>query len=65
MAVLQEFLRGKEYVLDHVSVDGVHKAVMICVYDKRLVNGTAFVYHGVLPMPSDSPEAKLLFPYVG
>ena len=51
--------------MDHVSVDGVQKAVMICVYDKRLVNGTAFVYHGVLPVPSDSPEAKLLFPYVG
>ena len=51
--------------MDHISVDGVQKAVMICVYDKRLVNGTAFVYHGVLPVPSDSPETKLLFPYIG
>ena len=37
----QEFLRGKEYVVDHVSRDGVHKVVMIWVYDKRPVNGSA------------------------
>merc|ERR1712232_1002867 len=60
----QEFLKGKEYVIDHVSVDGVHKTVMIWVYDKRAVNGAAFVYHGMLPVPSDSAEAKVLIPYV-
>jgi len=60
----QEFLRGKEYVIDHVSVDGVHKTVMIWEYDKREVNGAAFVYHGMLPVSSDSPEAKLLIPYI-
>ena len=59
----QEFLLGKEYV-DHVSVDGEHKTMMFCVYDMRPVNGAAFVYHGVLPVPSDSPEAKLLIPYM-
>jgi Phosphoribosylglycinamide synthetase, ATP-grasp (A) domain len=37
----QEFLRGKEYVVDHVSRDGVHKTVMVWVYDKRPVNGAA------------------------
>ena len=31
----QEFLRGKEYVIDHVSRDGVHKTMMVWVYDKR------------------------------
>merc|ERR1740138_483046 len=60
----QEFLRGKEYVVDHVSMDGVHKTVMIWVYDKRAVNGAPFVYHGVLPVPSDSQEAQVLIPYV-
>ena len=45
---------GKEYVVDHVSVDGEHKTMTIWVYDKRPVNGAAFVYHGVLPVPSDS-----------
>ena len=31
----QEFLKGKEYVVDHVSRDGVHKTTMVWVYDKR------------------------------
>jgi biotin carboxylase len=39
----QEFLRGQEYVVDHVSRDGVHKTCMIWVYDKRPTNGSAFV----------------------
>ena len=60
----QEFRRGKEYEVDHVSVDGEHKTTMIWVYDKRTVNGAAFVYHGMLPVPSDSPEARLLIPYM-
>jgi len=59
----QEFLRGKEYVVDHVSRDGVHKTVMVWVYDKRPVNGAAFVYFGCVPVASDSPEAKILIPY--
>jgi len=60
----QEFLKGKEYVIDHVSVDGKHKTVMVWVYDKRAVNGAAFVYHGMLPVDSESPEAKVMIPYV-
>lgn len=60
----QEFLRGKEYVVDHVSRDGVHKAVMIWVYDKRPMHGSAFVYFGCVPVDSESAEAKILIPYV-
>jgi biotin carboxylase len=60
----QEFLRGKEYVVDHVSRDGKHKTVMIWLYDKRPANGSAFVYFGCVPIDSSSPEAKLLIPYV-
>mmetsp|Transcript_19370 Transcript_19370/g.42811 ORF Transcript_19370/g.42811 Transcript_19370/m.42811 type:complete len:462 (-) Transcript_19370:303-1688(-) len=60
----QEFLKGKEYVVDHVSMDGVHKTVMIWVYDKRPANGSAFVYFGMLPVRSDSAEAQVLVPYV-
>jgi len=60
----QEFLRGREYVLDHVSRDGVHKTVMVWVYDKRPANGSAFVYFGCVPVDSESPEAKILIPYV-
>lgn len=59
----QEFLRGKEYVVDHVSRDGKHKTMMVFVYDKRPANGSAFVYFGQIPIPADSPEAKILIPY--
>jgi len=45
--LIQEFLKGKEYVVDHVSRDGVHKCVMVWVYDKRPTNGAAFVYYGL------------------
>jgi len=41
--LIQEFLKGKEYVVDTVSHDGVHKAVAIWEYDKVLVHGSAFV----------------------
>merc|ERR1719401_3048754 len=59
----QEFLKGTEYVVDHVSRDGVHKCVMVWVYDKRPTNGSAFVYHGMIPVDSNSEEAKILIKY--
>jgi len=62
--ICQEFLKGKEYVIDHVSRDGVHKLMMVWVYDKRAVNGAAFVYYGMLPVDVNSPEAQQLVPYV-
>ena len=27
--LLQEYLQGKEYIVDHVSRDGVHKTTMV------------------------------------
>lgn len=45
--VLQEFLCGKEYVVDCVSKDGEHKVVAIWEYDKRQANGSRFTYFGV------------------
>lgn len=59
----QEFLKGKEYVVDHVSRGGVHKVVMVWVYDKRPTNGAAFVYYGMLPVDVNSPEAQVLIKY--
>mmetsp|Transcript_22138 Transcript_22138/g.35661 ORF Transcript_22138/g.35661 Transcript_22138/m.35661 type:complete len:497 (+) Transcript_22138:172-1662(+) len=61
--VCQEFLQGKEYVVDQCSRDGVHKTVMLWVYDKHPANGADFVYYGMIPVDSESPEAKLLIPY--
>lgn len=60
----QEFLKGKEYVVDHVSLNGVHKTMMVWVYDKRERNGSAFVYFGCVPVEADSEEANLIIPYI-
>jgi len=59
----QEFLAGTEYVVDHVSKDGVHKTVMVYVYDKRPTNGAPFVYWNMLPVDSSTPEAQQLIKY--
>merc|ERR1712113_350636 len=61
--LVQEFLKGQEYVVDHVSRDGVHKCVMVYVYDKRPTNGAAFVYYGMIPVDAESKEAKILIEY--
>jgi hypothetical protein len=37
--------------------------MMVWVYDKRSVNGAAFVYFGCVPIDSNSPEAKILISY--
>ena len=62
--VVQEFLRGREFVVDTVSRLGEHKVVMLWEYDKRAANGAEFVYHGEKPLAADSDEAQLLMPYV-
>lgn len=59
----QEFLIGREYVVDMVSRDGVHKVVMTWLYDKRPANGSAFVYFGDIPVDPGSPESLQLIPY--
>ena len=59
----QEFLKGTEYVVDHVSRDGVHKTMMVWVYDKRPTNGGDFVYYGMVPVDSQSREAQILIKY--
>merc|ERR1712084_74805 len=61
--LVQEFLKGQEYVIDHVSRDGVHKCVMVYVYDKRPTNGAAFVYYGMIPVDAESKEAQILIEY--
>lgn len=63
MVLCQEFLRGKEYIVDHVSRDGVHKTSMVWLYDKRPANGSAFVYYGCLPLDPNTPEARILISY--
>lgn len=59
----QEYLRGTEYVIDQVSRNGVHKVVTIWQYDKRFVNGAAFVYFGMKLVSCDSPLSQELIAY--
>ncbi|KAL3914560.1 MAG: hypothetical protein SGARI_000059 [Bacillariaceae sp.] len=60
----QEFLKGDEYVIDHVSLNGVHKTVMLWVYDKRKANGGDFVYFGMKPVDPTTEKAKILINYI-
>jgi hypothetical protein len=62
-ALVQEFLSGKEYVIDKVSKDGVHKVVAVWEYDKRMCNGHNFIYFGNRLRASDSDRAKEMIAY--
>mmetsp|Transcript_29231 Transcript_29231/g.90831 ORF Transcript_29231/g.90831 Transcript_29231/m.90831 type:complete len:427 (+) Transcript_29231:64-1344(+) len=59
----QEFLRGHEYVVDHVSRDGEHKTMMVWVYDKRPANGAEFVEYGMVPVDPGSAVACKIVHY--
>jgi hypothetical protein len=61
--LVQEYLLGTEYVVDKVSIDGVHKIVAIWQYDKRAVNGAPFVYFGMKLMSSTSKMAQCMIKY--
>lgn len=61
--LLQEFLRGNEYIVDHVSRDGVHKTTLVWVYDRRLANGSDFVCFGQQCVLADEPVAQQLIAY--
>jgi len=61
--LLQEFLRGKEYIVDHVSRDGVHKTTLVWVYDRRPANGSDFVCFGQQCVLADEPVAQQLIAY--
>ena len=61
--LVQEYLVGKEYVIDKVSRDGVHKLVAIWEYDKRFVNNANFVYFGMKLMSPDSEKMQSMVRY--
>jgi biotin carboxylase len=61
--LVQEYLVGKEYVIDKVSKDGVHKLVAIWEYDKRSINGANFIYFGMKLHPSTDPKAQQMVAY--
>jgi hypothetical protein len=61
--VIQQFLEGKEYVVDTISLDGKHKCVAVWEYDKRNCNGHDFVYFGVRLLSGDDPKCQELIRY--
>lgn len=61
--LVQEFLAGEEYVIDHVTRDGVHKTAMVWRYEKRPANGAQFVYYNMEPVAADAPHAAALVAY--
>jgi len=63
--LLQEYLRGDEYVVDTVSADGVHKCVAIWKYDKRVANNSPVVYFGMRLLQIDAePQLAGMVAYV-
>ena len=61
--VVQEYLDGKEYVVDSVSRRGVHKIVALWEYDKRTFGGFNFVYFGMGSVSGLSEVGKALSAY--
>lgn len=62
--VVQEFLEGKEYVVDTVSRRGKHKVVALWEYDKRVFAGFNFVYFGMGSISGNSDVGQQLCEYV-
>jgi biotin carboxylase len=63
--LVQEFMKGKEYVVDSVSVEGEHKCVAIWEYDKRPCNGHQFVYFGMrLYQSQDGKKEEAMVKYM-
>ena len=61
--VVQEFLDGKEYVVDSVSRRGKHKIVALWEYDKRVFGGFNFVYFGMASVSGLSEVGRALSNY--
>ena len=54
---------GTEYVVDMVSMDGVHKCVALWEYDRRAINGAGFVCMGQRLMCDDEERVAALVEY--
>ena len=54
---------GIEYVVDMVSMDGVHKCVALWEYDRRAINGAGFVCMGQRLMCDDEERVSAIVDY--
>lgn len=62
-AVVQEFVRGREYVIDTVSHAGHHRVVAVCTYDKHPSSSGTMVYDRLRWLEWDTPETTALTEY--
>lgn len=60
--LLQEYLRGRQYVVDHVSRDGVHKTTMVWDCDRGPANG-GYVCFQQRCVPADTVAARQVITY--
>jgi L-amino acid ligase len=56
----QECVDGIEYIIDCVSLEGVHSSVAFFEYQKGTHNGRAFIYEKVRFLRSDNPVCQKL-----
>jgi len=61
--LIQEFLAGKEYVIDSASRDGVHKVSMVWNEDLRPGNGIFDLYYGFKVMNPEDPKIATIIDY--
>lgn len=61
--VIQEFLKGKEYVIDSVTRDGAHKVVVVWHEDLRTSNGIFRQYFGFKAQNPEDPKTKAIIDY--
>jgi hypothetical protein len=61
--LVQEDLQGKEYAIDSVSRDGVHKVVTVWFEDFRPANGIFDQYYGFKVLDPEEPFTQRLIAY--
>eukprot|EP00743_Colponemidia_sp_Colp-15_P006136 GILK01006595.1.p1 GENE.GILK01006595.1~~GILK01006595.1.p1 ORF type:complete len:424 (-),score=61.67 GILK01006595.1:211-1482(-) len=61
--LVQEYLRGTEYVVDTVSLDGRHHVTSYWKYEKKNLNGS-IIYCSIELLPSEGIEQDCLRPYI-
>jgi len=63
LVLIQEYLQGREYAVDSVSRDGVHKVVTVWFEDFRPANGIFDQYFGFRTMDPADAKVKRMIEY--
>jgi len=63
LVLIQEYLQGREYAVDSVSRDGVHKVVTVWFEDFRPANGVFDQYFGFQTLDPADPFTQVIIDY--